>query len=202
MAHGCAPTLLALRNRPSLTTLACSASLGIPAEAVEIVDDPKLRDGMDEAWDPDRIATHVAEHLQARQSRAVLTFDRYGVSRHPNHIAVAAGTRIAARATQPKMPVWCLVTHALVVRFLGPLAIAYQLGSFRRLLAAATAMARGRSAAFPTIAKASSGVCVVAPSSAPAWRAMAQHRSQWVWFRVLYLIASSYVWCNTFREAA
>lgn len=83
-----------------------------------LVDDPRLQDGLQQAWDAATVASYVAatvEQLQpdlVRASRCLLfpfavsmrlelnagiwtlqivTFDPYGVSGHPNHIATYRG---------------------------------------------------------------------------------------------------------------
>ena len=68
------------------------------AEAPTTINDPDLQDGMDNDWSPDLVAEHVNKYLiaMAREGKdheinTIITYDEYGVSYHPNHIAVHRG---------------------------------------------------------------------------------------------------------------
>ena len=67
-------------------------------EAPTIIDDPDLQDGMDVKWGPNLVAEQINKYLTAKMREGaehkinmVITFDEYGVSYHPNHIAVNSG---------------------------------------------------------------------------------------------------------------
>jgi len=70
-----------------------AAVFGIPANRTWCVDDPRLQDGMKQHWDTNAIVSHVTRAVDAFRIDFVITFDDYGISGHPNHIAVAHACR-------------------------------------------------------------------------------------------------------------
>lgn len=74
-------------------------------EHVVVLEDEKLRDGMDQAWDARYIGSILTGFFApgvAKQSSkqapktnvdVIITFDKGGVSGHPNHIALLAGAK-------------------------------------------------------------------------------------------------------------
>lgn len=107
----------------------------------------------------------------------VITFDDSGVSRHPNHIAVHAGVSMALSSVGVSMAIEGLQldTCSLWRKFLGP---------FDIILAA-------------TERKANWAVTL------RLWTvliAMAQHWSQFVWYRFLFILFSRYSYVNTFTR--
>ena len=190
------PTLLALQARGVAVHVLClstgdydglgaarseelvrsCASLGVPAERVALVDDARLRDGPDERWEPALVASLVRRELRRRALAAVVTFDAYGVSGHPNHAAVHRGVRaLAAAGGAPSA--YELVSTGFVRKHSGLVDV---------VVSAAAARLLGR-------------CCFL---SAEPWRchaAMRCHATQYVWFRRLYVLTSRYVFCNTLR---
>lgn len=73
----------------------CAAMFDIPDRCVTIVDDPLLPDSMSAVWPEEHIAEIVSEKIDAIKPEAIYTFDEYGVSGHPNHIATYRGVRLA-----------------------------------------------------------------------------------------------------------
>ena len=63
-------------------------SLGITS--VEVVDDLNLPDSMEVEWDPLQLAEIVQEHVESTKVDMLVTFDKYGVSGHPNHRALGS----------------------------------------------------------------------------------------------------------------
>lgn len=89
---------------------AAAITLGLrKSEDVFVLDDPsKFKDGMKEQWDEKEIARVLAQAFmgpaQAKKAAAnegpratidaLVTFDKHGVSSHPNHIALYHGARL------------------------------------------------------------------------------------------------------------
>ena len=123
------------------------------------------------------MASLVRRELRQHALAAVVTFDAYGVSGHPNHAAVHRGVAtLAAGAGAPRA--YELVSTGLVRKHSGVVDVAVS--------AAVGQLLEGR-------------CCFV---SAEPWRchaAMRCHASQYVWFRRLYVLTSRYVFCNTLR---
>ena len=190
------PTILALQARGVVVHVLClstgdydglgavrsgelvrsCASLGVAAERVTLIDDARLRDGPAEIWDPALVASLVRRELRQHALAAVVTFDAYGVSGHPNHAAVHRG--VATPPPAPARRAHELVSTGLVRKHSGVVDVAVS--------AAVGHLLEGR-------------CCFV---SAEPWRchaAMRCHASQYVWFRRLYVLTSRYVFCNTLR---
>jgi N-acetylglucosaminylphosphatidylinositol deacetylase len=196
--------------------------LGVPEEHVTVLDDPRLRDGMRERWEQGAVADAVAAELgraaaatkgggrtattttrqrgrgdtEPKKGWAVLTFDGWGVSGHPNHrdasrgvVAMAAAQSGTARTTPSNIhSVWQLRSEPLLLKFLGPLGAA--LGAMLALLLASLSLRRPAAIA-------------VVPAPRPvlaSLRAMRLHASQWVWFRWLFVGLSSYGWVNVLER--
>lgn len=125
-------------------------------------------------------------------ARQVFTFDDYGVSGHPNHIATHFGVKQAvaeqhARCTSASSDVdqhettapvraWALESTSLVRKYIGVLD------------AVVSSWSLGRDGAFVFLAQ-------------PQWNyaAMALHHSQFVWYRRLFVLFSRYTFVNTFQ---
>lgn len=144
-----------------------------------------LRDG-EAHWDPIVVAHGIELYLneiddQDERIKILLTFDRYGISIHPNHCDVSTGVRYFASSSQSEYLLLELETLPLWLKYSGPLAIIY--------LAVRSILLRAKQ---PT----SSLLCTVG-----GWKqgvqAMARHQSQLVWFRYLYLMFSSYLHVNS-----
>ena len=67
--------------------VAACAALGVGADAVEVVDDPRLRDGPGTNWPKEAVAERVSTAVERWGISKVLTFDAAGASGHPNPIA-------------------------------------------------------------------------------------------------------------------
>lgn len=58
---------------------------------IHLIDNPEIRDGLNEVWDTELVSNIVYEHILTCECSSVITFDEYGVSAHPNHIATFRG---------------------------------------------------------------------------------------------------------------
>ena len=173
---------------------AAAARLGATASVVE---DSRLADGAD--WDPRDVAEIARRGIERlleaagpasdreRAEPLIVTFDERGASGHANHVATFRGLVLlrAAAAASREDPLsgatfLRLESAPLVGRFLGALAIP---------LGIARARCDGRPSLLFT------NVNVVA-----AFRALAAHRTQLVWFRKLFLVFSVYTFFNRLFE--
>eukprot|EP00698_Gefionella_okellyi_P023800 TRINITY_DN8236_c0_g1_i2.p1 TRINITY_DN8236_c0_g1~~TRINITY_DN8236_c0_g1_i2.p1 ORF type:complete len:194 (-),score=50.91 TRINITY_DN8236_c0_g1_i2:304-885(-) len=73
--------------------VASAAVFGVPMTNVQCIDDPQLQDGMKNEWPADVIAQRVLSYVQQYGINVVITFDSYGISGHPNHIATYMGVK-------------------------------------------------------------------------------------------------------------
>eukprot|EP00898_Chlorokybus_atmophyticus_P006824 jgi/Chlat1/7142/Chrsp57S06807 len=163
-----APTLLALAN---------DNRAQIPEHRVKVVDDERLQDGMRALWPEEVVAYYVATHVALCSAKLLLTFDGRGVSGHPNHVSTYRGVLQYAQASEHRT-IWVLESTGLVRKYAGLLD---SLQSFVDCRQDRTALK----------------VFIASPSCWRGVRAMMQHRSQWVWFRKLFVGVARYTYMNT-----
>lgn len=118
-------------------------------------------------------------------SEQILTFDERGVSGHPDHSAVHRGVMHLLRQPKPATGVgfeadaYELLSTGLLRKYSGLLDLPLSLLLSR----------------WPP-----HGAFFVSFSARRAWRAMAAHRSQFVWYRRLFVIFSRFAYVNTLRR--
>ncbi|KAL1704785.1 putative deacetylase LmbE-like domain-containing protein [Schizophyllum commune] len=171
-------------------------ALGVPEKRRWVLDDPALQDNFTAIWDSDAIARTVLLYVAESAITTILTFDREGVSQHPNHRSIREGIRTllsstatddldsspTTLATHPRF--FTLVTVPLASKYLGVIA-SLQASPIRVHSA-------------PVIPAFISGWV----EYKTAVRAMLRHKSQMVWFRWLYVAFSRYMWVNEWFEVA
>uniref|UniRef100_A0A803Q710 N-acetylglucosaminylphosphatidylinositol deacetylase n=1 Tax=Cannabis sativa TaxID=3483 RepID=A0A803Q710_CANSA len=111
----------------------------------------------------------------------IITFDNYGVSGHCNHRDVHDGVRrLLYDGSQKDIEAWELVSTNIVRKYSGPLDVWFS--HFYAILSGGGTM------------------CLLNEHTQKSFLAMAQHSSQWVWFRKLFVAFSSYTYVNTLRK--
>ena len=189
------PTIQALRRAGARTHILClsngdadglgavrekeleSARKFLGVDSSELVNDSKLKDGFKEVWPEETIAARVEASVRRLDATVILTFDAKGVSGHPNHIATYRGVchwAADVRKISASPEAWALVTVNPLRKFL----------AFCDVFASFTL---------------ESHVLVAATSTTEVRRAMSLHRSQWVWYRKLFVAFSRYAYVNSLR---
>mmetsp|Transcript_60294 Transcript_60294/g.142047 ORF Transcript_60294/g.142047 Transcript_60294/m.142047 type:complete len:283 (+) Transcript_60294:42-890(+) len=162
--------------------------LNIPEERVLIVDDPGLQDGPMNVWDVEHVAEFLLPFIARHSISALVTFDGYGVSGHPNHIALYAAVLQLLRSTKlsPNLRVFVLESVPLFRKFIGPLAV---------LEHEVSSMLSGRTSAQEddVITASLLDLPLVA-------RSLFAHRSQAAWFRWLFILFGRYSFFNVLRR--
>ncbi|XP_068623318.1 N-acetylglucosaminyl-phosphatidylinositol de-N-acetylase [Battus philenor] len=152
--------------------------LGVPEGNVCLIDDTRLRDTPKVQWPVQVIAKLVHHHLEALEVDTLVTFDRGGVSSHPNHSAVfyAIAYMFVEKFMPKRCTVYTLDSVNILRKYMGflDLPLSFVLSSKRYFLRWT--------------------------ESRRVVRAMKQHKSQMVWFRYLYVIFSRYMVINTLRK--
>lgn len=161
--------------------LAC-AILKVPLQQVRCLDHAELQDGFGKVWNHGLLANIIEEEVTKHGIDLIITFDDYGVSGHCNHRDVNHGVKkLLHNTSQRDIEAWELVSTNLLRKYSGPIDIWLSyLCAFR----------------------CSSGVthCLINEHPRKSFLAMAQHSSQWVWFRKLFVTFSSYTYANTLRR--
>lgn len=167
----------------------CREILGI--QQVQLIDDPRLPDHPTQAW-PLEHAVHVLEtHLPSQQIQ-LITFDSYGVSGHINHRdTFRAVQALVHKASPSKMQLWTLNSvHNPVIKYVP---IYSWLLVILHWLNVVPAVQSEHEAAGQVHRLHTPGL---------NWRAMASHTSQWVWYRKLFVVFSSYTFVNQLQKVS
>lgn len=173
------------RTREKELVLSCG-TFEISSQDVEIVDDPRLQDGMGETWDPRLVARYVESHCRSKGTTHVLGFDAKGISGHPNHCACAQALEMMSRKRNSPYSVWAQVTCPRACQYAGFLSLLWH------VLRTSLSVLFGKPE--------SSRITCVTHTMLPAYKGMRMHRSQLVWFRYLHLIFSRYVYINVLQR--
>ncbi|XP_047999245.1 N-acetylglucosaminyl-phosphatidylinositol de-N-acetylase [Leguminivora glycinivorella] len=157
--------------------LACS-ELGVLDRNICLVTDTRLPDNPKAQWPVTIIAKLIQHQLEALDIDTLVSFDRGGVSSHPNHSAVfyAIAYMFVEKLLPARCTVYTLDTVNILRKYWGflDLPLSFILSSKRYFLRWT--------------------------ESRRVVRAMKQHRSQMVWFRHLYVMFSRYMIINTLRR--
>lgn len=145
--------------------------------SVTIVDDSNLQDDPNEIWSPTIIQSYVRNHIRKFGSKSLLTFDRLGVSGHPNHCQLYRAIDDMSSSLQC-VTVYYLKTFNLIFKYF--LSVAFIYGAL---------LSHGHLYCTPTSR-------IFSPHLA-----MFKYRSQLLWFRYLYVIFSSYMFLNVIIPA-
>lgn len=112
----------------------------------------------------------------------VITFDSYGVSGHCNHRDVYFGVRkFLLDFQQSNIEAWELVSTNILRKYSGPVDI-------------------WLSGYMASCKPGGEVLCLINEYPRKSFLAMAQHMSQWVWFRKLFVSFSSYTYVNTLQR--
>uniref|UniRef100_A0A7N0TKJ1 N-acetylglucosaminylphosphatidylinositol deacetylase n=2 Tax=Kalanchoe fedtschenkoi TaxID=63787 RepID=A0A7N0TKJ1_KALFE len=158
------------------------AILKVPLHQIKVLDNPKLQDGFGKVWDHDLLAKIVEEEVASGTIDSILTFDSYGISGHCNHKDVHHGVRFL-NMSRRKVEAWELLSTNILRKYSGPVDIWFSIVY---------------SMCWPS----GQVHCLLNDDPSKSFQAMAQHMSQWVWFRKLFVSFSSYTYVNTLKRIA
>ncbi|XP_053690541.1 N-acetylglucosaminyl-phosphatidylinositol de-N-acetylase [Sabethes cyaneus] len=192
------PTILELRRRNCRVFLLCLSegnygqrgeerrqelwnaceSLGIKPEDITLLNATHLRDDPALEWKTVTIANQILKYLESLDIDLLVTFDKDGISGHPNHSAIyyATASLCLAGLIPSKCKVLTLETVNICRKYISVLDLPLTL-----LLSTNWAVLSWR-------------------SRRAVQNSMRLHRSQLVWFRKLYIIFSRYMVINSLRE--
>ncbi|EFC45500.1 predicted protein [Naegleria gruberi] len=145
-----------------------------------IVDNDQLLDGMNNKWSDELISNFVAKFVEQNGITTLLTFDKDGISSHPNHIDVFRGVSYFSdrcKREQTSIDIFTLESVNLLRKYLGIIEFAISLHF-----------------------NSDENVTIFTPNPFIAWKAMSSHESQFVWFRKLFVLFSRYTFVNTLTK--
>ncbi|KAK0167337.1 hypothetical protein PV327_004747 [Microctonus hyperodae] len=152
--------------------------MGIPEGNVTIIMNSELPDDPKVQWPGEVVAQHILQYIEIYKINAVVTFDKYGVSGHKNHISLFYA--IASLCIEKKVPSYCKLYALESVNIVR---------KYVQLLD------------LPISLLTSSYWYLVTYEQRQIIRAaMSAHKSQYVWFRKLYMLFSRYTFINTLQE--
>ncbi|KAL7730080.1 hypothetical protein ACLKA6_009361 [Drosophila palustris] len=152
--------------------------LGISESNIILVNATNLPDDPNVEWRSDAVASFILHTVESLDIQAIFTFDRDGVSSHPNHCAVyyAAASLCLANLLPKACKFYTLDSINLVRKYL----------SVFDLLCTCFM---------------STHWCILSWKDASVVRsAMMEHQSQMKWYRWLYIYTSRYMFINSMRE--
>lgn len=173
----------------------CSA-LGISPSRVRVVNDPeRFRDAIDAEWNLNEVSKEIISAAGEFETPILITFDEYGISGHKNHIDTCQGAETAFM-TEHKKPenarvvksLWAIVTYGFALKYLAFL---------NAVVEAVKMIIQER-----TVKGVPKYVFASNPELASTWKAMKNHKTQFVWYRRLWCLFSSYAYINTLRREA
>ena len=156
-----------------------------------VVETDDLRDGMDREWPAKTVMAVLDAYTEGAPATFdyVVTFDAGGVSGHANHVGTHRGARqwieerknsVVKACDAGKCPqVWVLETTNIARKFSG---------------------AVDWFASYVECLMDSRRVFVPSPSPLEVLRAVRLHKSQFVWYRKLFVAFSRYTYMNTLRR--
>ncbi|GMY06329.1 N-acetylglucosaminyl-phosphatidylinositol de-N-acetylase isoform X1 [Fagus crenata] len=159
------------------------AILKVPLQQVKTLDHPDLQDGFGRVWNHSLLAKIIQGEIINHGIDLIITFDSYGVSGHCNHRDVHYGVRskLLRDTSQGNIEAWELVSTNILRKYIGPVDI---------WLSILDAMRHSGEVMH----------CLLNEHPQKSFLAMAQHSSQWVWFRKLFVAFSSYTYVNMLRR--
>ncbi|KAF8201147.1 putative deacetylase LmbE-like domain-containing protein [Mycena galopus ATCC 62051] len=221
-----APTVLALAalQRPSVSSrdptsssslysLCLSVGNADGLGAIRKYELKRSADNFTAYWDAQIIASVLKPYIMQNRINTILTFDREGISGHPNHKSLPAGAK-ALMSTLTEVRLFTLITTPVLPKYSGILA-----PSLAKFDLYASALLHFLEA---QLARVLTALNIYVPSAGPtpttprpevmpvfvsgikehwaAVQAMRTHTSQMVWFRWLYVLFSRYMWVNEWNE--
>ncbi|XP_050677363.1 N-acetylglucosaminyl-phosphatidylinositol de-N-acetylase isoform X2 [Leptidea sinapis] len=154
--------------------------LRVPDSNIYLINDTRLQDSPKVQWPIPVIAQLIQHHIESLDVDTLVTFDRGGVSSHPNHSAVfyAVAYMFVENMMPTKCKLYTLDSVNILRKYFGflDLPLSFLLSSKRYFLRWT--------------------------ESRRIVRAMKRHKSQMVWFRHLYVMFSRYIVINTLRKVS
>lgn len=158
-------------------------------DALVVVDTEDLRDGMTTEWPSETVGAVLDAYSEGVAFDYIITFDKKGVSGHVNHTATYEGTKAwlankranASVDDEQKIPeVWVLESTNAARKLSGVL-------DFTTSLAESFIDSKDR-VLFPS------------PNPLEVIKACRLHKSQFVWYRKLFVVFSRFTYMNTLRR--
>lgn len=90
--------------------------LGIPSKNIKIIENSEMQDSMSSQWDPNLISQILLEFVTEQNIDIVITFDEFGISKHPNHIACYYGALTFYNSLEGSKPYIYVLSTVFILR--------------------------------------------------------------------------------------
>lgn len=166
---------------------------GIDRTSVHILDEPDLQDGR---FTEKSVARVVDKFLSELSVDVTITFDEFGASGHKDHCATANGVKKSVRKNE-NIVMLELVTAPVWSKYLGLPAIVVALVTdfIKTHVRREKEVPAHVKLLFPHFPLAVCGPSDIAVNGS----ALLRHKSQLVWYRILFFFFASYTFFNTLR---
>ncbi|XP_008548669.1 N-acetylglucosaminyl-phosphatidylinositol de-N-acetylase [Microplitis demolitor] len=157
---------------------AAAKIMGIPEANITIIINSELPDDPKVQWPGNIVSENILHYIETYKMNAVVTFDKRGVSGHKNHISLYYA--IASLCIENKIPSYCklyILESVNIIR------------KYVQLLDLPISLLTS-----------SYWYLVTYEQRQVIHSAMKAHKSQYVWFRKLYMMFSRYTFINTLHE--
>ncbi|KAJ4807911.1 N-acetylglucosaminyl-phosphatidylinositol de-N-acetylase [Rhynchospora pubera] len=154
----------------------------IPREQIQILDHQNFQDGFHNKWEHNLLGQLINDSIAIWNIDTVITFDKYGVSGHPNHRDVHHAVRNLMHENLPReIEAWELISMSIFRKYSGPASV------WPSLLCLSSYQKRDM-------------LLLLNSNPYKSYHAMEKHKSQWVWFRKLFVVFSSYTYMNILHK--
>ena len=158
---------------------------GFQRDNIKILNNPNLQDG-DESWDNGRIIVEIHKSVNENDINTIVTFDSRGVSSHPNHKAIyfaICENKNMQKVKGRRLVCYFLETVNILRKYISLFDLCYSVFSCY------TAKFMKKEKKLVLTARFNDLITTR--------NAMKRHKSQFVWFRKLYIAFSRYISINT-----
>lgn len=151
--------------------------LGIEESCIMIHNHTDLPDDIKVKWPAEIVGNLIIQQIERYNIDTLITFDRHGISSHPNHCSIYYA--VALLSINKKLPKDCTVYVLESVNIIRKYWFIFDI-------------------IFSVLSK---NRYIIGPRDRNLiYEAMTQHKSQFVWFRRIYIRISRYVFMNTLQE--
>lgn len=154
--------------------------LGVPFEQCHIIDSPRLQDDPNANWKKEDIIECVLDFIDNNCIDILITFDNHGVSHHSNHISIYKAVNWLQKNNR---------LSDIAIFYLETVMIFRKYSSVFDIIFSFLSLSENDILTLVSVSEFFQG-----------FRAMASHRSQLMWFRILYMFFSRYMFINSLKK--
>lgn len=194
-----------LGKQRSKELFASATTLGFYIDHIALIQEESLfSDDPEHVWDTQETMNRINSFVLKWNLDVIMTFDQYGISKHPNHVALYRAVKLYVDQTFHYRHVLCfsLQTTNIIMKYTGLLSLllyptASLIMTFYYYFKRSYSSTNGdflTNYSYPMFTFVANPLDYIVK----IWPAMRKHKSQLVWFRYLYMLSSMYLFQNSF----